>query len=79
MDVTTAVRERIWELCSERDFTINKLANICGIPPTTIRNVMNKRSGATVITLKKICDGFEITLGEFFQTEAFDALEQEIK
>jgi len=79
MDVTNAVRARIWEFCQEKDITINKLANICGIPPTTLVNAMNKRNGLTVITLKKICDGLEITLGEFFQTETFDSLEQEIK
>ena len=79
MDITTAVREHILELCRERKITINKLGTICGITQSTLKNVMSGRNGLTVITLKKICDGLEITLGEFFDTPEFDALEQEIK
>ena len=40
-------------------------------------NGESKNPGA--VTIKKLCDGFEITLGEFFSTPEFDALEQEIK
>jgi len=79
MDVTTAVRERILEICRGRKITINKLGTICGITQSTLKNVMSGRNGLTVITLKKICDGLEIALGEFFNTPEFNALEQEIK
>ena len=79
MNVTKAVRVRILELCQERNITINKLGTICGITQTTLKNITSGRNGATVITIKKICDGLEITLGQFFQTEEFDLLEQEIK
>ena len=79
MDITTAVRNRILGLCQERDITVNKLATICGIPPGTLVNVMNGRNGLSVLTLKKICDGLEITLAEFFNTEIFNNLEQEIR
>ena len=79
MDVTTAVRERIWALCQERNITINKLGTICGITQATLKNIMSGRSGATVITLKKICDGLEISMVEFFNTDEFLALKQEIR
>ena len=78
MNITIAVRERILGLCQERKITINKLGTICGVTQSTLKNILSGRNGATVITLKKICDGLEITLAEFFDTVAFNALEQEI-
>lgn len=79
MGITTAVRERILELCQERKITINKLGTICGITQSTLKNVVAERNGLTVITLKKICDGLDMSIVEFFDTEAFCALEQEIE
>ena len=80
MDVGTAVRLRIQNLCEERKITAYYLATISGIPPSTIRNIVNKRNCSTTITtIKKICDGLEITLIEFFDDDLFKNLEQEIK
>jgi len=79
MGITAAVRERIFALCKSKKITINKLGTICGITQSTLKNMTSGRNGLTIITLKKICDGLEITLGEFFSTPEFDALEQEIK
>ena len=79
MDITTAVRERILELCRRRKITINKLGTICGITQSTLKNMTSGRNGLTVITLKKICDGLDISIVEFFDTETFRGLEQEIK
>ena len=79
MDITTTVRERIFELCKKQKITVNKLGTICGIPQSTLKNIMSGRNGATVLTLKKICDGFEINIIEFFDTKEFRELEQEIK
>ena len=79
MDITTAVRERIFELCEKRNITINKLGTICGVTQSTLKNIMSGRNGATIITLKKICDGLEIDVIEFFDMNLFKNLEQEIK
>lgn len=80
MDLWTAMRNRILELCGERNITINKLANISGLPTSSVKNILYKRSkNPRIATIKKLCDGFDITLGEFFSTPEFDALEQEIK
>lgn len=79
MDVAEALRNRILELCQERDISINALCTICGITQSTIQNIISGRNGATVATVKKLCDGLEITLGEFFSTPEFDGLEQEIR
>ena len=80
MDTITAVRNRILQLCGEREISINKLATICALPPSSIKNILyGKSQNPKLITIKMICDGLEITLGEFFCTPEFDALEQEVK
>ena len=79
MDIGQAVRNRILQLCKQRNITINKLGTICGITRTTIQNITRGRNNATVSTIKKICDGLEISIVEFFNTEEFLNLEQEIK
>jgi len=75
-----AIRNRILQLCNERDISINKLANIAAVPPSSVKNILyGKSQNPKIITIKMLCDGFNITLGEFFSTPEFDALEQEIK
>ena len=79
MTVGTAVKERILQLCKEREISVNMLCTMSGVTQSTVNNLVNGRNNSiTVATLKKLCDGFEITLGEFFSTPEFDALEQEI-
>ncbi len=80
MRTKAAIANRILELCSERNIAINELANISGVSPSTVYSILNEKSqNPGAITIKKLCDGLEITLGEFFSTPEFDALEQEIK
>ena len=80
MDTITAIKSRILNLCAERDVSINRLATMCALPPSTIKNILYGRSvDPKILTLKKICDGLEITIAEFFTTSEFDTLEQEIK
>ena len=80
MDTVTAVRNRILELCGELGISINKLATISALPPSSIKNILyGKSQNPKLITIKMICDGLDITLGEFFSTPEFDSLEQELK
>lgn len=80
MDTRAAVANRIETLCKERNITINALSYIAGVADSTIRGIFYKRSkNPGIVTIKKLCDGFGITLGEFFNTKEFDNLEQEIK
>lgn len=80
MNTVTAVKNRILQLCEERNITINKLADTCGLPPSSIKNILyGKSQNPKLLTIKMICDGLEITLSEFFDTEDFNTLEQEIK
>lgn len=80
MDTISAITNRILQLCGERNISINKLANICGLPPSSLKNILyGKSQNPKILTIKMICDGLEITLSEFFDTDEFDLLEQEIK
>lgn len=80
MNTVTAIKNRILKLCEEREISINKLATISGLPPSSIKNILyGKSQNPKVLTIKMICDGLGITLGEFFSTSEFDELEQEIK
>ena len=75
-----AITFRINQLCEERKITAYALAISSGVDKSTIYSVLgNKSKNPEIATIKKICDGFEITLGEFFSTPEFDNLEQEIK
>ncbi|MDR2559432.1 MAG: helix-turn-helix transcriptional regulator [Oscillospiraceae bacterium] len=79
MDLSEAIAGRIKGLCVERDITLNKLSTICGITQSTLDYaVKTLNSRTSVSTIKKICDGLNITLAEFFSTETFNNLEQEI-
>ena len=80
LNIGEAVKLRIIELCDENNITVNKLATISGVTQSTLSNIIGGRNNSTTVsTIKKLCDGLEITLGEFFSTPEFDALEQEIK
>lgn len=80
MNIGNAVKERILELCSERNITINKLSTISGVTQSTINNIISGRNNSTTIsTIKKLCDGLDISIVEFFSSEVFDNLEQEIE
>ncbi len=80
MNIGEAVKERILELCRERDITINRLSNMSGVTQSTVNNIVSGRNNSTTIsTIKKLCDGLGITIEEFFHSELFRGLEQEIK
>ena len=80
MDTMTAIRGRILQLCGERNLTINKLATVCAIPPTSLKSILYGNSNnPKILTIKMICDGLDMTLAEFFDTPEFNNLEQEIK
>ncbi len=80
MNTITAVANRIRELCRLHGYTPNGIATYSAVPQSTVKSILNGESqNPGIINIKKLCDGFGITLGEFFSTPEFDALEQEIK
>ena len=80
MTIGQACRVRIIELCEQRDITFNKLAIMSGVTQSTLNNIISERNNSvTVSTLKKLCDGLEISINDFFNSPIFSDLEQEIK
>ena len=80
MTVKDAGVLRFQQICDQRGIKTNELANISGVTPSTVYSMMDvSRRDLSIITIKKLCDGLDMTLGEFFSTPEFDDLEQEIK
>ena len=80
MNIGDAVKLRILELCTEHDITVNKLATVSGITQSTLNNIVSGRNNSTTVsTVKKLCDGLGISIEEFFCSELFRNLEQELK
>ena len=80
MNIGEAVKERILELCREKNISINKLSIMSGVTQSTVNNKVSGRNRSTTIaTIKKLCDGLDITIQDFFNSKLFSELEQEIK
>ena len=80
MTLKASIAFRINQLCEAKNITPYSLAISCGIDKSTIYSILGDKSKSPeVATIKKICDGLEITLGQFFSTSEFDNLEQEIR
>lgn len=80
METVSAVRDRILRLCAQRNITINRLATLSALPPSSVKNIFyGKSKDPKILTIKKICDGLDITLAQFFNSPEFESLEPEIK
>ena len=80
MSIREFTVNRIYQLCRERKITPNALSYLCGISQSTVKSILNGESkNPGIVTLKKICDGLEITVMEFFDTPEYNELEQEIR
>lgn len=79
MNISEAVSERILELCRENEITVNKLSTISGVTQSTVNDIVNRRSkNIGIVTIKKLCDGLNISITDFFNTSTFSRLEQEL-
>ena len=80
MGTYDAVKKRILQLCDEKNMTINRLATESAVPPSSVKNILYGQSvNPGIVTIKMLCDGFGISLYEFFDTDEFKNLSQEIK
>ena len=80
MGTYNAVKNRLLQLLGERRMSIHKLAMESAVAPSSIKNILyGKSQNPGIVTIKMLCDGFGITLIDFFNTEEFGNLEQEIK
>ncbi len=80
MDTYILVRDRIMQLCYEKRISIHALAIESAVPPSSIKNILyGKSKNPGIVTIKMLCDGLGISLYDFFNTQEFKSLEQEIK
>lgn len=80
MGIREVIVARIYELCKQRDITPNALSYMSGVSQSTVKSILNGESkNPGVVTIKKLCDGLDMSIVEFFDTEDFKKLEQEIK
>ena len=80
MNTKEAVAKRILDLCEEKHLAINALATVSGVSPSTIYSMLNEKSqNPGIVSIKKLCDGLEISVRDFFDSDLFDDLEQEIR
>lgn len=79
MGISDMVRARLLELCRERGVSVNKVCEWAAVPQSTVNNLLNRKThNLGIVTLKKLTDGFGLSITEFFDTDAFRNLEQEI-
>ncbi len=79
MNISEAVSARILELCKQYNITVNKLSTISGVTQSTVNDIVNKKArNIGIVTIKKLCDGLEISITDFFDTTTFRELEQEL-
>ena len=79
MGISDAVRQRLLQLCRERGITVNHMCTLAAVPQSTVNNFLNRQThNLGIITLKKLADGLGLTVPDFFDTEEFRHLEQEI-
>lgn len=75
----TAVIHRLNELIYQKNYTVNEVAIRSGVPPSTLKNILyGKSRNAGVVTIKKLCEGLEISIPEFFGDAIFADLEPEL-
>lgn len=80
MQIKDAIVKRFENLCGERNIRLNELATLSGVTPSTVYSMFDdRRRDISVITVKKLCDGLDISIAEFFNDKIFKSLEQEIK
>ena len=80
MRIKEAIVKRFQQLCQERGIKYNELATLSGVTPSTVYSMMDsRREDVSAVTVKKLCDGLEISIPDFFNDSLFDYLEQEIQ
>ena len=80
MTIKEAVEKRILQLLNERSLAVNALANTSGVAPSTVYSMLNAKSqNPGIVSIKKLCDGLDISVRQFFDSDLFDNLEQEIQ
>ena len=77
MQLREAINKKIMMLCEESGYSINSLANMAGLPPTTLYSMFDgKCKNPGIKTIKILCDFFEINIRDFFNDELFNDIDK---
>lgn len=80
MQIKEAIVLKFKAICEERGMALNQLATLSGVTPSTVYSMVDKsRKDLSVITVKKLCDGLNVSIDEFFNDDIFRKLNQEIQ
>lgn len=78
MDTYAEIKNRLLSLLDEKKMSIHALAIKSGVAPSSIKNILyGKSRNPGVVTIKMLCDGFGISLCEFFDTQIFQSTDPE--
>lgn len=69
--------ERINNLCKENRMSYYALSYKSTVPMTTLMHIVDKSTvNPGIITIGKLCEGFGISMKEFFDTPEFEKIER---
>ncbi len=78
MNLNDAIIKRIEEICNEKGSNVCEIALNGGMSPSAIYDLLKGRTKCSkVITVKRFCEGAEMTLSEFFDREYFNHIEED--
>lgn len=80
MGIKKAVVDRFNNICKERNMKPNELAVISGVTPSSVYSMLDSnRHNISIVLIKKLCDGLDMSLADFFDSDEFNELTQEIE
>ncbi len=78
MKISDAVSQKLLQICSEKNISVNRLAIICCLTQSTVQNIIDGNSAnPKLLTIVRICDGLNISLKDFFDDDLFKDIDRE--
>ena len=80
MKIKDAIAERFQKICTERKISYTELARLAGVTPSTVYSMLEpKRRDVSAITVKKLCDGLDLCISDFYNCDLFRNLPPELE
>jgi len=78
--IKDAIAERFKQLCKQRGISYTQLARLAGVTPSTVYSLLKQeRKDVSVVTVKKLCDGLDLCIIDFYNCDLFRNLPPEIE
>lgn len=78
-DVGGLVAKRLQQLCSERNISYYRLAELSQVSPSTISRIKNGTISPSIQVLQQLCEGLEVSLAEFFDATSQRVIESDVQ